>query len=269
MILVDSLRLTRVLYVDALVPADAVGLSAEEVDAVTWNDDRWSSSGQVRAGAAAWVVSDGAEHVVLDPFLAADEIFHDPASAAGHQEAITSAFAVAGVGREQVTRVVVSHIEGIGMIAVRDGEAWTPFFPNARVSIGEAALSDFRSQPGGHWSSDAWQSLLDAHLVDTFADADEIMPGMRAQHTGLHNPGHYMFHFGDTPTATFLGHLATSPLHLSTGPCAAQHLQPDAAWEMLHDIAADGRLLIGPLWPSPGAGRWTGSAFEPFAWKSS
>lgn len=64
------------------------------------------------------------------------------------------------------------------------------------------------------------------------------------------------------PAATFVGHLALSPLHLATGPCVPQHVDPEAAWRVLRTCADDGRLLPGPLWASPGAGRWTGTAFE-------
>ena len=85
---------------------------------------------------------------------------------------------------------------------------------------------------------------------------------MRAEVSKAHNPGHTVFHFGAGPDATFVGHLAVSPLHLATGLCPQQHPEPELAWKLLHDYADDGRILIGPLWPSPGYGRWSGTAFS-------
>lgn len=70
----------------------------------------------------------------------------------------------------------------------------------------------------------------------------------------MHNPGHCAFHVG--AEATYVGHLAVTPLHLATGPCPPQHADPEGAWTWLEAVKADGRILVGPLWPSPGALRW-------------
>lgn len=138
---------------------------------------------------------------------------------------------------------------------MRSGDGWQPFFPNARLSISSAARASFDSErPDGDVGA-AVQQLFDAGLVDTFDDGDEIAPGLVAEWTGMHHPGHCAFHVGDA--ATFVGHLAVSPLHLATGPCPAQHAEPDAAWRWLQSVIADpDRIVIGPLWPSPGALRW-------------
>jgi len=52
-----------------------------------------------------------------------------------------------------------------------------------------------------------------------------------------------------------------TPLHLATGPCPPQHADPDGVWAWLERVKADGRILIGPLWPSPGAIRWDPDGF--------
>jgi hypothetical protein len=77
-----------------------------------------------------------------------------------------------------------------------------------------------------------------------------------------------VLHFGADPHApqvSMLGHLAISPLHLVKGECPGQHFDAVSAWAILRAIAADGRTLIGPLWPSPGSGRWIGGVFQPGA----
>jgi hypothetical protein len=86
------------------------------------------------------------------------------------------------------------------------------------------------------------------------------VPGLRAEVTGAHCPGHAALHFAEPGragvAATMLGHLAVSPLHLATGECPGQHPEPARAWSALRAIADDGRIVIGPLWPTPGFGRW-------------
>jgi hypothetical protein len=37
---------------------------------------------------------------------------------------------------------------------------------------------------------------------------------------------------------------------------------PAAAWRLLHENAADGRLIAGALWPTPGYGRWRDGALR-------
>jgi hypothetical protein len=211
--------------------------------------------------------------VVIDPFGNADDIFHDVQYAGDHQRAIAAAFDRAGIPIDQVSAVVLSHIEGLGMSAIRrtdlvetdvdEPEGWVPFFPNATISVSDASFASFDPSAGDHWTSDVWRQLFADDLVDTYTSGVTLLPGMTTEFTGAHNPGHHVFHFGDAsrPTATYVGHLAVSPLHLSTGVCAPQHLEPERAWELLHSFADDGRILLGPLWPSPGAGRWTGTEF--------
>jgi hypothetical protein len=251
-----AVTLTRVLYLDAVVPPEAVGLDLDQARAVPWCDERWATDEGIVATAAAWVATSGDRHVVFDPFRNADDILHDPASAETHYAAISDAFAAAGIPVEFVTDVVLSHVEGLGMIVRRSGDAITPFFPNATLRLGSEAVDDFDSSPPeDHWTNDIWRQLLDDGMVTQYHDGDEIAPGVVGEHTGAHNPGHYVFHFGDGPQATFVGHLAVSPLHLSTGPCEPQHGDAELAWQRLSEIAGDGRVLIAPLWPSPGAGR--------------
>ena len=132
----DGLRLTRVLYTDAVVPPDIMGLTEADIDAVAWREPLWADGCQPRVGVAAWVVETDGHRVVVDPVQAADAVLRaDPASEQFHQQAFADVLTAAG-----------------------------------------------------------------------FA--------------------------------------------------------PDA-WDALHGCAADGRILIGPLWPSPGFGRWIGEAFVP------
>lgn len=220
----------------------------------------WADDGQVRAASCVWVISTGGRHIAVDPSGNIDDILHDPSHTSAHQAAYAAAFAAAGIPIESIDTVLLSHIESIGLSAVRDGDGWRPFFPNARLLIGERALQAFATARPDGQLGEATQALLDAGAVDTFADGDELAPGVIAEWTGMHHVGHYAFHVGTGHTAaTFVGHLAVSPLHLATGPCPPQHEAPEQAWQWLTAIAAGHeRVLVGPLWPSPGALRWHG-----------
>lgn len=254
MIDVGDVRLTRVLYLEAAIDPLATGLTPDEVRAVPWAEPGWADDGQVRAASCAWVVEAGGRRIVVDPAGNLDEIIHDPGSTALHQQAYTDAFAAAGLPVDTIDTVLLSHIESVGLGAVRDGDGWRPFFPRARLLLSDAALAHEDAAPIGGDVGAAVAALRHAGLVDTFGDGDEVAPGVRAEWTGLHNPGHCAFHVG--AGATFVGHLAVTPLHLATGPCAPQHADPDGAWHWLQDVKADSRVLVGPLWPSPGALRW-------------
>lgn len=249
-----ALRLTRVLYLDAAIDPEPTGLDAEAVRSVSWAEPDWATDGQVRAASCAWVVSEGERRIVIDPSGNLDEVLHDPGSTAIHQQAFVAAFAEAGLPIETIDTVLLSHIESIGLTAVRDGDGWRRFFPEAQVLLSEPARDHFEAEPAEGDVGAAFADLWAAGLIDTFADGDEIVPGLRAEWTGIHNPGHCAFHLGSA--ATYVGHLAVTPLHLATGPCPSQHADPEAAWRWLEAAKASGSILFGPLWPSPGALRW-------------
>ncbi|MEP6625089.1 MAG: hypothetical protein ABJC79_11640 [Acidimicrobiia bacterium] len=261
---IEGMRLTRVLYADVTIPPERVGLTVDDVRTVSWRHPLWAGDDdQVGASASAWVVEHGTRRIVLEPLQAADEVLHDPAAGTFHQDAFAQRMAEDGFDVASVDTVVISHIETIGMIGRRDDDGtWTPFFPDARIMIPEAAREYFEREPGDFPSSKVWRQFIDEGRVDTLADGEAVVPGMRAALTGAHNPGHTVFHFGAEPQATWLGHLAITPMHLQTGRCPAQHPDPERAWELLRGFRDDGRILLAPLWPSPGWGRWHDDGFH-------
>lgn len=264
---IGDVELSRVLYLDAAIDPEPTGLTPDEVQAVPWAEPTWADGGQVRAAACAWVIRSGGRTIVVDPAGNIDDILHDPATTLDHQQGFVDAFTRADILPDTVDTVLLSHIESIGMAAVRDGDSWRPFFPNSRILISDAALAHVDDASAFPMQFEAYSALIAHGLVDTFADGDEIVPGVHAQWTGAHNPGHTAFHVGDAgaPALTFVGHLAVTPIHLGTGPCEPQHFDPQRAWALLQEWSADGRILVGPLWPSPGAARWTGDALVPVA----
>ncbi len=258
-------RLVRVGYADVPIPPELAGLRAADFAGIEWRSPLWAEGEQLRAGAAAWFADVGGKRLAFDPMQAADGVLRaDRGAETAHQAAIAKLCAEAGFARESVDELVMTHIEGVGMAAWRreDGR-FEPFFPNAAIRVSAAALDSFLAADSFHQDPlerEAWSALVAAGVVAPYADGEALVAGLRAEVTNGHCPGHALLHFAepgsDAVEATMLGHLAVSPLHLATGECPQQHYEPARAWSALRSAADDGRILIGPLWPTPGFGRW-------------
>ncbi len=264
----ETARLTRVGYTDVAIPAELVGLTVNDFAPIRWSSPLWTDGDRVRVGAAVWFADIDGQRVAFDPFQAADSVLRaDRPAELAHQTAIAGVLAEAGFERESVDLLVMTHIEGVGMVAWRNEDgSWSPFFPNARVLISDVELREFLAAPAGaeyDIQFEAWHALVDLGVVDTYTDGERILRGLSADVRGAHCPGHALLHFGigDLPEASLIGHLAVSPLHLATGECPVLQAEPRAAWSLLQSTAEDGRILIGPLWPTPGFGRWANGAF--------
>jgi hypothetical protein len=204
---------------------------------------------QVRVAAAVWIIESQGRRIVVDPVQAADGILRTGPDALVHQEAVAALLHDAGYARDSIDTVVASHIDGIGMIAWRSEDTWTPFFPNAEVLLSrreyDAIVHDDAYAPQG---GDALLALDALGVVRPVGDEHAITADVALRWTGVHTPGHQVVEIGGG-AATMVGHLALSPLEFvrpPTGELAA-----------LRDRSA---LLIGPLWPAPGAGHWDGAA---------
>ena len=125
---------------------------------------------------------------------------------------ITDAFAAvmaeAGFPVESVDTVVISHIETIGMVgAQRRGGSLVAVLPECAHCDLASGQGRVRAQPRVLPLVGGVAEFIDRGLVDTIADGAEVVPGMRAELTGAHNPGHTVFHFGAGPD----GNLARAP----------------------------------------------------------
>ena len=142
------------------------------------------------------------------------------------------------------------------MIAWLTDDRWSPFFPNAEVLISrrehDAIAGDGPYEPQG---GDALLALAAQGVVKQVDDEHVVTSEVTTEWTGGHSPGHMLVNVaaGDT-TATMIGHLALSPLHLTLGD-PGPHQDRELAAAALQRLR-DGRLLVGPLWPAPGAARW-------------
>ena len=253
---IGEATLVRVPYADVLVDAAVVGLTSDQVSATDWASPTWAEGGQARVAAAVWIIESQGQRIAVDPAQAADDILRAGPDAAFHQEAVASALADAGFARESIDTVIATHIDGIGMIAWRTDDGWAPFFPNAQFIVTrrecDAIVDEGWYQPSG---GDAFRALHEQGAVTTVDDEHAVTSDVSTRWTGAHSPGHQVVNIasGDDQ-ATMIGHLALSPLHCEFRDSGA-HIDPLAAQAALGTLR-DGRLLIGPLWPTPGAVRW-------------
>jgi glyoxylase-like metal-dependent hydrolase (beta-lactamase superfamily II) len=269
-IAVGAARCTRVAYAEVDVAPEVVGLSAESIAPVPWAEPAWARSGQVRVAAAAWIIESDGARIVVDPAQAADALLRSGDAASAHQEAFAALLDASGFARETITHAVATHLDGVGMLAWRhDDGTWAPFFPNAPIWMSRRELDaldrgfDIAGEPVS--GIEVLGQLRAAGAVTASDDVEQITGEVTLVLTGAHNPGHQIVRIESAgERAVMIGHLALSPLHLATGECPL-HMDPPAAFAALEAIRDEGTLLIGPLWPEPGAGRWHDGAFRPAA----
>jgi glyoxylase-like metal-dependent hydrolase (beta-lactamase superfamily II) len=257
---VGDVELTRVPYFDVALDPAVVNLTADEVAAIDWATPTWASAdGQVLVAQAVWVIVSKEQLIVVDPCGAADAFLRSGPGAIGHQEAVLGAMRAAGFPPGSVDVVVLSHLDGIGMAAVVEPDgSWAPAFPNARIVMTSTEL-DWLAGDGRAGGLDALDALIAKGVVDGVDDGHRITDEVHLELTGGHTPGHAVVHVrSGRDRATLLGHLALSPLQIATGARADGNLDAATARRRLEALAAESAehetLLIGPLWPFPGAG---------------
>ena len=258
---IGNVALTRVPYFDVALDAEVIGFTAQQVTEVPWGIPHWTTAdGNVNVGQAIWVIESDGQTVVVDPCGAADDFLRSGPEASTHEAAVVAAMASAGHPVDSVDVVVMSHLDGIGMVGSLDADGyWTPLFPNARIFVSERELLHIEANQeiGGR---SAFQELMAQGAVVGVQCPHEIAPHVTMELTGGHSPGHCALRIGDD--AVLIGHLAINPIQVSAGIMPEQHREPVLAFTALERELAWARernaLIIGPLWPEPGAGRVAG-----------
>jgi glyoxylase-like metal-dependent hydrolase (beta-lactamase superfamily II) len=257
---VGDVELTRVPYFDIPLDPEVVGLTAEQVASVGWATPSWATPDEkVLVGQAIWVIESQDRVIVVDPCGASDEFLRSGPEAIGHQEAALGAMRDAGYPPERVDVVVLSHLDGIGMAAVVEPDgSWAPAFPKARVVMMSAEL-DFLAAGGSAQGSEVLDAFIASGIVDGAHDGYRVTDEVWLQLTGAHTPGHAVVRIDSGgERATLLGHLALNPVNVAMPRCSVVTADDARAADLLDaliaEAAADNALIIGPLWPFPGAG---------------
>jgi glyoxylase-like metal-dependent hydrolase (beta-lactamase superfamily II) len=262
---IGSVVLTRVGYADVNIDPAIAGLTPAQIAEVPWAEPTWADGAQLRAGAAVWVIDDGDARIAVDPAQAADPILRSDADAATHQTAFAGLLAAAGMPRESFTHAIATHMEGIGMWAWRnDDGSWSPFFPSAPILVAQRELDAIDANEHPSPVHPAFAALRAQGVLRAVDDGKHVTDHVSVEHVGAHTPGHLFVRVAaDGTQAIMVGHLAVSPLHLVTGPCPQQHPHPDEAQVRIDKLLTEDAVVIGPLWPAPGAARWNGTELVP------
>jgi glyoxylase-like metal-dependent hydrolase (beta-lactamase superfamily II) len=262
---VGAATLTRVPYFDVALDPAVANLTPEQVAALSeWGTPTWATAeGEVLIGQAIWVIESEGRLIVVDPCGAADPFIRSGPEAVGHQDAVLSAMTAAGYPPESVDVVALSHLDGIGLTAVVDDDGrWSPAFPEARIVLTSTEL-DFLAARDDVGGLEQLNDLIAQGAVDGVADGHRFTTEVAIRRTGGHSPGHAVIVVDSRDErAVLIGHLAISPLNTAVPTAPDAHVDADLAQIALDDLiasaAGDGSLVIGPLWPHPGAGQVTG-----------
>ena len=258
---VGEVRLTRVPYFDVPLDAPIIGFTPQQVTSVPWSVPNWATAdGQVIIGQAIWVIETDDAMVVVDPCGASDPFLRTGPEATNHEAAVVQAMEAAGFPIGSVSVVILSHLDGIGMVASVDGpEEWSPLFPNARIVVSEPELTYVSDHPDTSGGA-ALLSLNDQGFVDGIEPPYVIGSRVTMELTAGHSPGHTVIRIGEG--AVFIGHLAVNPVQVHGGIMPDQHMDAVTAFAVLErELTWAGEreaLVIGPLWPDPGAARVAG-----------
>ncbi len=259
---IGAVTMTRVPYFDVALDPAAANLTVEQVVAhADWGVPTWATpEAEILIGQAIWVLESEGRVIVVDPCGAADAFIRTGPEAIGHQEAVLSAMTAAGFPPESVDVVALSHLDGIGLTALVDeAGCWSPAFPRARVVLTSAEL-DFLATRDDVGGLTELNELIDQGAVDGVADGHRFTDEVSMRICGGHSPGHALVEVDSRgEQAVFVGHLAVNPLNTAVATVAEAHRDSTTAQGALDAVvgaaAIDGSLLVGPLWPYPGAGQ--------------
>jgi glyoxylase-like metal-dependent hydrolase (beta-lactamase superfamily II) len=181
---------------------------------------------------------------------------------------LLEALDAAGVAPDQVTHVVFTHGHPDHLWGVLD-DFDEPLFPAAQHLMGAAehaywldpATVDTIGEARASFAAGA-KRRLEALEMTTFADGDEVVPGVFALATPGHTPGHMAFELRAGADRVMLAgdaignhHVAFERPGWASGSDQAPELASETRVALLARIAEQGGALIGFHLPQGGIGR--------------
>ena len=241
-------------------PGFELVLPSDEPTAATLKRSPWlqpafvTDDWALRVGSSATVIRSSGTVVLVDPFLA----FDDPERTGPRHQALREA----GVEAEDVDVVVNTHLDGLGVNLLQDG---SPTFARARYLVPAAEIEGIRTGQHPQPEQRVVVDLADAGVVHATTGDEEVARGVHLADAPGHNPGHHVVWATDgADSAVVVGHLFLHPAQIAAPDIATGDLDPvvlaATRRTLLARCAAEGSLLVGPLFASPGGGRITRQA---------
>lgn len=194
---------------------------------------------ELRLATSCTVVHTDDGVVLVDPFCT----FGD----AGDLDRRLVLLSAAGVAVGDVSLVVLSHVDGLGICV--DG-AGAPVFPGARLL---APRSDLAAIAEGGWPD--LEPL--GRCADPHDATGAVAPGVVLVDLPGHQRGHAGIAIGEPWEVLVTGHLFIDPTQVVAldRPGLDDDVDTAAATRrrVLAEAADEGFALLGPLWPEPGA----------------
>lgn len=141
-----------------------------------------------------------------------DEVILVDAGSYAYREPLIERLGRLGLGREDVTSVVLTHCHW-------DHICNYPLFPKAKLFVPDDDLRWALNQPVGTWHIPEFhvEKLGDDPRVVRVRDGDEFLPGLRAIGTPGHTPGHLSYVArGERGTLIFTGDAVKNQAELMT-----------------------------------------------------
>jgi glyoxylase-like metal-dependent hydrolase (beta-lactamase superfamily II) len=109
------------------------------------------------------------------------------------------------------------HFDHAGGLTKWDGDKLVPAFPNAKIYVTETEWNEMRNpnirSRNTYWKEN-WEPIQ--HLVETFNDTLEVVPGIVMEHTGGHSDGHAIIRLTQNgETILHMGDIMPTHAHLN------------------------------------------------------
>lgn len=166
--------------IDKVSPSNAARVYAETADRVGEYEELLDSSGNIMLTFAGFVLRADGRTVLVDTGNGPEA-----------EGKLLDELADAGVGREEIDSVVLTHLHGDHTGFILDRDSGKPNFPNARYLVPRGDWEHYRAQqpPAKSFTRDV--APLEALGVLELIDGDHtISPSLVTLHTPGHTPGH-------------------------------------------------------------------------------
>lgn len=135
------------------------------------------------------------------------------------QSEIEESLAKLNLSASDIDAILMTHMhfDHAGGLTKWKGEQLVPVFPNAKIYVTETEWNEMREpnirSRNTYWKEN-WEPIQ--HLVETFNDTFEVVPGIVMEHTGGHSDGHAIIRLTQNgETLLHMGDIMPTHAHLN------------------------------------------------------